>query len=51
MATSRATDTEPVIGWATYRFAAGDRITISVLGQSDFSDDSRWTTPATEPRW
>jgi hypothetical protein len=38
MATSRAIDTEPLIGQATYRFAAGDRITISVLGQSD-SDD------------
>jgi protein involved in polysaccharide export with SLBB domain len=39
MAAGRATDTEPLIGQATYRFAAGDRITISVLGQSDFSDD------------
>jgi Polysaccharide biosynthesis/export protein len=36
----RATDAEPLLGQATYRFARGDRITISVFGQSDFSDES-----------
>ena len=38
MAAGRASGAE-LIGQTTYRFAEGDRITINVLGQSDFSGD------------